>query len=236
MNYFARVIILTITALFLLSCSADETESDLVKIEVPTPLVILVDRDILIDLGNTISTITLTAPWSVVNFRSVNNSTRIITVLGGSYIVTDPLTGQQKVIALTSLEGDFNYEGVIFPSRDTDCDGVVSDAEAAAGVGPAIPCDRLRTEPCPEGDICTPSDLAPGNSIAVSLLDERQFFLENMGNAGSGASGIGIDQSVAQLYRGLAFQVEASIEGWFGSPDRPEANFFRQFFFTTKAN
>lgn len=227
MNNFARLAVISLLSLSLFSCSQDNGESGLVSIEVPTPLVILVNREFVIGQGLELITITLDAPWSVVNFRSINNSTRIITVVGGAYIVTDPLSGTRKVLALETLNvGELSYEGVIFPSRDVNCDGVVDDTEAANGVGPNAPCTQL---------LVTDSQ---GNETFqdVTLLDTRQFYLADMASTGSGDPGTDVDDSVSQIYRGLSFTVEARIEGWFGTPERPESNFFREFFFETRAN
>jgi len=233
MKHLVRLIFILLIVVNTASCSNEESESDLAQISIPTPLTILVDRTIFIDAGDTVLEFNLTAPWSVVNFQSINNSTRMITVIGGAYIITDPLSGTRKVLSLESTEGAASYEGVIFPSRDTNCDGFVSDAEATAGVGPSIPCTRLRFDP---SDTTPNADLDASNSAFVTLFDERQFYLTDMGSAGSGESGTNEEDSVAFLYRGLTFAVSARVEGWFGTPDRPLANFSKEIFFTTRAD
>ena len=223
--YLMMVLSLTALCFNFISCSGSEDDdSNFVAINVPTPLVILVDRELVISDEETVS---LSAPWAIVNFTTINNSTRIITIVGGAYIVTDPLSGERKVLALESSEGDTPYEGVIFPSRDTNCDGFVDEAEAKANVAPSEPCRQLvTTNPTDESEI----------RLNVHILDDRSFFLSDIGSLGSGASGTEFGDSVASLYRGLEFSIAANIEGWIGTPNQPERNFFKEFFFTARAN
>ena len=225
MNKFIRSATLIMLFFSFPSCSQDDGSSNLVSIGVATtPIVLLTDR--ILTISNDIE-ITLTAPWSLIHFKSSNNATRIVTVLAGSYIVTDPLTGQRRVIALRSIDlDDISYQGVIFPSKDTNCDGLVDDAEATAGVELGKSCTQL---------LITDS-LGVESRENVNILDTKQFYLTDMASAGGGSSGTDIEDSLVQLYKGLSFSVEARIEGWFGTPDKPESNFFQEFFFEATAN
>lgn len=212
----------------IVSCSEESSESDLVSVKIPTPLTILVDSSVVIGLNS----LTLEAPWSAINFSSVNNSSRIITVIGSSFIVTDPVSGGRKVILASSLDReDPNYEGVIFPSLDRNCDGTVSDAEASAGLSRDVPCDRLGTPDLPPDVV-----LDTTNSTEITIFDARQFYVSGMADGASGASGSDAENSISGTYRGLTFAIEARLEGWFGDPSKPERNFFKEFFFTTVAN
>ena len=224
MILFVRILSILTLSISLVSCGGgEEGLSSQVSLEVPTPLVLLVDRELLIGQGLEIITVTLEAPWAVINFQTVNNSSTIVTVIGGSYVVTDPLTGDRKVVTLESVDSaDLTYEGVIFPRLDVDCDGFVSDTELANGVEPTVPCTAIV--------------LPDGSTENVNVLDSRTFYLTDMASAGNGASGTGVDDSVAFLYRGLSFSVEARIEGWFGPPSQPIANFFNTTFFQARSN
>lgn len=221
-------ILFLVTALS--ACSNEATESDLVSVDIPTPLTILVDREIVLGLNS----LSLEAPWAAIKFQSINNSSQIITVIGSSFIVTDPVSGGRKVIASSSLDGgNRNYEGVIFPSLDTNCDGLVSDAEASNGLARNSPCTRITD---PADNLPADVELTTTNSAAITLFDARQFYVSGMADGASGASGSDVDGSISGVYRGLTFSMQARIEGWFGSPDGPERNFFKEFFFTTVAN
>jgi len=224
-----RLLLLFIISITLTSCSEEDNESNLVSIQAPTPFVGLVDRELALPVGLEIISLSLSAPWTVLNFVSINNSSRLITVIGSTFIVTDPLSGNRKVITLDFLDtNDFNYLGVIFPSRDTNCDGFVDEAEQTANESPEVPCTSIIAP--------DPTDADNIVETPVTIFDSRTFYLSGMADAGNGASGSDIEISVSQLYRGLSFPVEGQLEGWFGTPTAPERNFFKQFFFTTVAN
>lgn len=224
---------LTFLITTLTSCGGDENQEELVTVEIPAPITFLIDRTFFITAN---LSITLRAPWAIVNFNAINNTDRIITIIGGAYVVTDPITGNRRLLSLTATANiNLNYTGVIFPSRDVNCDGLVDETEATNNVGPAQPCTAITTAttiPDPDDPNATVNVV---DEIPVVLLNERILYLSGMGDAGVPGS-TDIENSISQIYRGLTFPVEARIEGWVGSPTLPESNFFQNFFFTTIAN
>ena len=81
--------------------------------EVPTPLTILVDREIVLTEGDVLS---LKAPWTVVTFASESTLPMPIVITSMRARVFDPIFFQIKEMDVLQLDGSLSNMGTIFPS------------------------------------------------------------------------------------------------------------------------
>lgn len=212
-----NLLVLPLLFILLTSCE-DEGDDSLVTITpAPSePLAILAKSQISFSTGLEIIRVDLNPPWSPIKFTVSNDSNDPITIVAISFEVTDPIEGETLVVTPVNFTlSDSVVLSTVRSNADLNCDGVVDED------------DEIESEIIPPG-----SDLVNCSLDATNLnYSDRALYIESVvQNTGQNST------TIANQYRGLSFQVVGRFEGWYGMPEQPLRNFFKEVFFTLKAN
>lgn len=214
---------LSVVWLLLLSlCScADEENSDVTIEPAPSePLAILAKSQISFTAGIDVITVDLNPPWSPLKFTFENDSNDTVTIVAMSFLVTDPVQGENNLILVVNFSVT---ESVVLTTiranGDLNCDGFVNEDDNAV------------TNPIPIGD----TENCPLDASNLTFSPKALYIESIVSNVGGGG-GENNNATVAEQYRGLSFPVIGRFEGWYGTPDQPLRNFYQEVFFNLKAN
>lgn len=220
---FKKILLLSFISIFLISCKEDKRAEQIKASVQESPFAILANRKLVFVVGDEVIEYELKAPWSILKFKFENKSDLGVVIVAATFIITDPITGKEVIIAHDNMDSRTGVPRTFFSTikaeGDTDCDGTVEKEESAA------------PESCPLDQ----GDLSKNNSLAYLHGLSSQ-------SAATPEEGEGGDQNtqaanlISEQYRGVVFGVRAKFEGWYGSLDDPQSNFFKEIFFSISAN
>ncbi len=195
------------------SCNNNESLSNVeFKINPASPTVFTADtietKKTIIDGVRTIETFDIPGPWMSIGFDIINKSKIAVTIIAVTFYISLP-NEEIKTQSITNYNANgeaLSFFAILRPENDVNCDGIVSNSEAKL-INPVLDKDCFMDETNPSF-----------NGLRFKLYD----LLSNAE-----------DKSA---YLGASYPVKAHFEGWTGTFEKPEKNFFKEIFFIGKSS
>lgn len=204
--------VLILFVLFLSACEDDASSDVDIAITPDQPLVIMsstVEQTITIVDGEIeIGLQEVPAPWADVGFKMANNHNKVITIAAVTFYITGP-DGQTRTRSVLTFNSDgdpLGYFSELRPEKDANCDGEVSEAEAAVE-------NPVLVQPC-----SFDQHNASFNQRRLKISD----FLDGVENI--------------EIYAGSSYNIRVRFEGWIGPHNAPELNFMKEIFLSAQSN
>ncbi len=202
-----KYIFLTIFLIFS-SCSNNDDFSEVkLGINPLTPIVFTADtvevKKTIIDGVESIENINIPGPWMDIGVDFINKGKVAVTIIAATFYIDLP-NGEERVQPIFNYGADggaLEFFTILRPENDVNCDGIVSEEEEKL-TNPVLDTNCFMDETNPS-------------------FKNTRFKLFDLLNGAEDKN----------IHRGASYPVKARFEGWIGTFDSPEKNFFKEVFF-----